>query len=68
MDDYKLTETLTRIEIKLDSLNSTYVGHLADHTDHEARLRVLEKKIWAFPSAAALVAALGVVAGFMGLR
>lgn len=60
MDDPKLIETLTRIETKLDHLTNTYSAHLADHQDHETRLRALEKKVWTLPTAATLLAILAI--------
>jgi len=76
MDDFQLTEKLTRIETLLQGLSAMYQSHLTDHSDHETRIRALEKDDdtdhenrlrslerwrWAFPSAALIVAVLGVV-------
>lgn len=64
LDDPKLIETLTRIEMKLDNLAKTYQEHLADHSDHETRIRSLEKKIWSLPSAAFILNAVGAVIAY----
>lgn len=55
MNDPKLIEALTRIEMKLDHITGTYSKHLEDHADHENRLRSLEKRLWAIPSMAVVI-------------
>lgn len=68
MDDPKLIEILTRLEVKLDNLASTYADHLTDHTDHELRLRDLEKKVWRIPSATVVINALAMAAQYLALH
>ena len=53
-----MNERLVRIETKLDQA-------LSNHTDHEERIRALERARWPLPSLALLVAAAGVVVGFV---
>ena len=65
MNDPKLIEALTRIEMKLDHITGTYSKHLEDHADHENRLRSLEKKLWALPSASLLIAIASAVFQFI---
>jgi hypothetical protein len=48
MDDPKLIETLTRMETKLDAF-------MNKSDDHETRIRSLEKRVWAIPSAAIVI-------------
>lgn len=51
MDDPELIKILTRMETKLDNIIG--ISH-----DHESRIRNLEKKVWALPSAAFILGAI----------
>ena len=53
-------DRLTRIEVKLDMA-------LANHQDHEARLRTLERSRWPLPSVALLVSAGALVTTVIGM-
>lgn len=61
MDDPKLIETLTRMETKLDNF-------IATSGDHETRIRALEKKIWALPSASFLVSLASVIISYFSMH
>jgi len=65
MDDPRLIEILTRIEVKLTNLEDIYKAHLDEHSDHETRIRALEKKVWTLPSLATILAVLAVVLPFL---
>lgn len=65
MDDPELIRTLTRIEAKLDHLAETYTSHLTDHADHETRIRSLEKRVWAIPSMAVIIAIASAIMTFI---
>jgi hypothetical protein len=56
-------DRLTRIETKLDL---TLARLDNGHTDHEARLRVLERGRWPIPSLAVLVSASALAATLFG--
>lgn len=61
MDDPRLIEILTEIKVKLSNLENIYTDHLKEHSDHETRIRNLEKRVWSLPSAAFLLSVLGCV-------
>ena len=61
MDDPKLIETLTRLETKLDNFINT-------STDHESRIRGLEKRVWSIPTGAFLVNLVGVVITYLSMH
>jgi len=65
MNDPELIRVLTRIEEKLTNLENIYKDHLNEHTDHETRIRSLEKKIWSLPSAALIISAIGVLVTYL---
>lgn len=51
---------LARIEAKMDSV-------MSDITDHEVRLRLLEKARWPLPSVAVLSGIVGAITGLLAL-
>lgn len=53
-------DRLTRIEVKLDMA-------LANHADHETRLRTLEKARWPLPSLAVLLSLGALITAVIGL-
>lgn len=61
MDDPKLIETLTRLETKLDNFINT-------STDHESRIRNLEKRVWSIPTGAFLVNLVGVIITYLSMH
>jgi SMC interacting uncharacterized protein involved in chromosome segregation len=65
MEDPELIRILTRIESKLDNLEKIYEDHLQEHSDHETRIRSLEKKIWSLPSLATIIAIASVLIPFL---
>ena len=68
MDSYQITEALIRIESKLDNLNTTYHDHLTDHTDHETRIRSLEKRSWSLPATAFILNTVMALCGYLALH
>lgn len=65
MEDPELIRVLTRIESKLDNLETIYKDHLEEHQDHETRIRALEKKIWSLPSIATIIGLVALVIPFL---
>ena len=61
MDDPKLVEVLTRMETKLDAF-------IDKSNDHETRIRSLEKRVWAIPSAGLLLEILGTVIMYLSIH
>jgi hypothetical protein len=55
-----INDRLVRIEVKLDQA-------LADHADHETRIRLLERGRWPLPSLAALLSVGALVAAIIPL-
>ncbi|MEU9426227.1 hypothetical protein AB0D87_25870 [Streptomyces sp. NPDC048342] len=61
-----LSDSLTRVETKLDGIGQGLTDVGKDVADHESRLRALEKSVWrAAGGAAALGAGAGVLAQFL---
>lgn len=63
-NDTRLIEILTEIKVKLSNLENIYTGHLKEHSDHETRIRSLEKRVWSIPSASLIVSIIGVVVAY----
>ena len=57
--DPTTNDRLTRIEVKLDMA-------LANHADHETRIRSLERGRWPLPSLAVLVAIGSLIVALLG--
>jgi hypothetical protein len=62
-----LHEALTRIDAKLDALRERDAGADEQLTDHEARLRSLERARWPLPTIGALAGAAGAATGVIAL-
>lgn len=60
VSNFDLLLTLTRIETKQEA-------YLTQGIDHEARLRIVEKRLWQLPSVATLLAAVGTATGLLAL-
>lgn len=61
-----IRDRLTRIETKLDWNASTMLAMDGRITDHESRLRMLERRMWTTAGAAAVFGAIGgTIAGFV---
>jgi hypothetical protein len=58
-----LSDGLTRVETKLDSIGQGLTDLGKDVADHETRLRALERARWPLPSIAALTGLSGAVMG-----
>lgn len=54
-----LHDAVTRVETKLDGLRDDNAAVREDLSDHETRLRALERGRWPLPSVAALVGVSG---------
>jgi hypothetical protein len=65
MNDPELIRVLTKIESALTNLENIYKDHLQEHTDHETRIRSLEKKVWSIPSLATLIAIVSLLLPFL---
>jgi len=62
-----LTQTVTRIESKVDGFITEAKDIRADVADHETRIRVLESGRWPLPAFGALTGLGGAVAGALAL-
>ena len=62
-----LHDAVTRVETKLDGFNITAKGITDDLTDHETRLRSLERSRWPLPTIGALAGVGGAVAAAVAL-
>jgi hypothetical protein len=61
-----LSDSLTRVETKLDTIGQGLSEVGKDVADHESRIRALEQTVWrAAGGAAVLGAAAGVIAQFL---
>lgn len=58
MPTTELVRALTRIEVKLDRA-------ISDYEKHETRIAALEKRVWALPSAATVIALVGLVVALL---
>ena len=52
--DQELFQTLTDIKVELARLNEKLDGYKKTLEDHEARIRKVERLVWAFSTAAAV--------------
>jgi hypothetical protein len=62
-----LSDGLTRVETKLDSIGQGLHDLDKDVSDHEARIRTLEKARWPLPSLGALAGLAGAATGAAAL-
>lgn len=60
-----LHDALTRIDVKLDGLRERDADADVTLTDHESRLRVLERGRWPLPALAIVVSVAAVVLGLL---
>jgi hypothetical protein len=59
--------TASRVEAKVDHVDAKVDGVLTDVSDHEARIRALERNRWPLPSLAALVAVASLVIALINM-
>lgn len=62
-----LHDAVGRVETKLDGLRDGYTEVRADVSDHEARLRSLERSRWPLPTIGALAGVGGAIAAAVAL-
>lgn len=61
-------DAVIKLTAAVDRLADRLEDHARDLTDHEARLRALEKARWPLPALAVLVSITALVLSFMGSR
>ncbi|MCW8217136.1 hypothetical protein H5I60_10940 [Streptomyces griseolus] len=62
-----LSDSLTRVETKLDGIGQGLTDLGKDVADHETRLRALERARWPLPTIGALTGVAGAAAGVLAL-
>lgn len=62
-----LSDSLTRVETKLDGIGQGLTDLGKDVADHETRLRSLERGRWPLPTIAALAGVAGTATGVLAL-
>jgi hypothetical protein len=62
-----LHDAVTRVETKLDAFNGTAKAMADDLSDHENRIRVLERARWPLPTLGAITGMAGAAAAAVAL-
>lgn len=61
----EIYDAIIRVSSKVDLLSAQMTGYEGDKSDHEKRIRSIERRMWPLPSLAVLLSGAAVVVAFI---